>query len=288
MKRAVILGCENSHADTFLKFITGGAAPELEITGVFSEEAEAAQKLSAAYGVKALSSFDEAVGSVDGVIVTARHGANHYKYAKPYIGSVDAMFIDKPVTVGEDEAVRFMRELKAAGTRVSGGSCLKYASVIAELAREHAGQKDGATVGGFLRAPISLENAYGGFSFYSHHLIEMVLTVFGRRPVSVRAMRSGGSVTVIFRYDGFDVTSLYVDGSYVYHAERCSEKGVSGGPVEVGSACFRAEFDEFREILLGGEQKQSYEDLIAPVFAMNAALRSLKSGKEEPLAEYSI
>jgi len=34
-----------------------------------------------------MKNYDDAVGKVDSVIITARHGDNHYKYAKPYLAS---------------------------------------------------------------------------------------------------------------------------------------------------------------------------------------------------------
>ena len=95
MKKIVILGCENSHADTFLGFIKNDEKyKDVEVIGVYSTDAGAAEKLSETYGVKVMDSYDEAVGKVDGVIVTARRGNQHYEFAKPYIASGVPMFID--------------------------------------------------------------------------------------------------------------------------------------------------------------------------------------------------
>ena len=86
MKKIVILGCENSHADIFLGFIKNDMKfSDIEVSGVYSDEKSAAEALSEKYGVKVMNAYDEAVGEIDGVIVTARHGNNHYKYAAPYI-----------------------------------------------------------------------------------------------------------------------------------------------------------------------------------------------------------
>ena len=48
MKKVVILGCENSHADTFLNLIRTGNYPEIEVVGVYSDDRAAAEKLNAA------------------------------------------------------------------------------------------------------------------------------------------------------------------------------------------------------------------------------------------------
>jgi len=103
MKKIVILGCENSHADMFLRFWKENPKySDVEVIGVYSDECEAAEKLAAQFSVPVMETYDAAVGKVDGVIVTARHGDNHYKYAKPYIASGVPMFIDKPVTGSEE------------------------------------------------------------------------------------------------------------------------------------------------------------------------------------------
>lgn len=289
MKRIVILGCENSHANNFLKFIRDEEKfKDVEVIGVYSHEREASEKLNAEFGVKIMDNYDEAVGKVDGVVITARHGDNHFKYAKPYISSGVPMFIDKPITVSEDEAIEFMRLCRDNGVRISGGSSLKHANEVQEVKRQHAEEENGATLGGYFRAPLNMDNPHGGFFFYSQHLIEMITESFGPYPTSVRSFVNDKKVTTVVRYPEFDVTGLHVVGSNVYYASRHAQKGAYGSVAELGSYCFYKEFDEFYELLNGAEQKVSYEDFIAPVFILNAIYRSMNSGKEEKVKEYSL
>ena len=50
MKKIVILGCENSHADIFLGFIKNDAAfSDVEVSGVYSDDKTAAEKLAEKY-----------------------------------------------------------------------------------------------------------------------------------------------------------------------------------------------------------------------------------------------
>ena len=188
MKKIVILGCENSHADIFLGFIKNDAAfSDVEVSGVYSDDKTAAEKLAEKYGVKVMSAYDEAVGKVDGVIVTARHGNNHYKYAAPYIKTGVPMFIDKPITVNEGEALKLARECKAAGVRLTGGSTCVHDERVQTLKNEHDDNKDGKTISGFIRCPINLKNNYGDFFFYSEHLVGIMSTIFGYYPESSTA-----------------------------------------------------------------------------------------------------
>ncbi len=282
MKRIAILGCENSHANNFLDEIKSNSAySDYEVLGVYSDESEPVAKLGEKYGTPAMAAYDEAVGKVDALIVTARHGANHYKYAKPYIASGIPMFIDKPITIDPEEAVTFMRELRDNGIRITGGSSLRQADEIKTLREGVENSLGGETIGGCVRAPLNSASPYGGFYFYAQHLVEMALEVFGRYPKSVRALEVSNQKTVIFRYEDYDVTGLYTDGAYKYYAARFAKEDSFGGPVEASSDWFKREFADFDELVNGGEQKLSYDDFIAPVFVMNAIEASLNSGCEE-------
>ena len=284
MKKIAILGCENSHADAFLKFIKEKKEfGDVEVVGVYSDSREAAEKLHEKFGVSVMDDYADAIGKIDGLVITARHGDNHYKYAKPYIESGIPMFIDKPITVSESEAVEFMRALKASGTRFSGGSSLKQDSFIARLREDALAQTDGKTLGGFVRAPYSSENQYGGFYFYAQHLVEMVCEIFGRFPISVTAKQNGTQIHVLFHYESYDCIGLFCESNYVYYISRMSEKATDAVQIPVTTDWYAREFEEFYEILSGGDNAADYRSFIAPVFVMNAIMRSLDSGKEEAL-----
>ena len=128
MYKIAILGCENSHANNFLRLIADGAYPEIEVIGIYSNEPEAVQKLHDQFGTPILNDFADAVGQVDGVMITARHGDEHYQFAKPYIDSGVPFFIDKPITCTEEDAAEFMSILKDKGIKVTGGSSLRRLS----------------------------------------------------------------------------------------------------------------------------------------------------------------
>ena len=289
MKRIAILGCENSHADAFLKFIKGKEEfSDVEVVGVYSDEAEAAEKLNEQFGVTVMKDFSEAVGKIDGLIITARHGDLHYKYAKPYIDSGIPMFIDKPVTVKEDEAIEFMRELLEKNIRVSGGSSLKQDVFVRELKNDAQNCVGGKTVGGYVRAPYQSENLYGGFYFYAQHLVEMICEIFGRDPISVTAKQNGRQIHVLFHYEEYDCVGLFCDKNYRYYASRMSETEAKSFVISTTNDWFYEEFKEFYGLLSGDEQTLTYGDFIAPVFIMNAIERSLKSGKEELVRKVEI
>ncbi len=282
MYRIAILGCENSHADAFLDSILKDKVyTDIEVVGVFSEEEDALARMKESFGVYCASSYDEFVGKVDGIMITARDGKNHYKYAKPYIPYGIPMFIDKPITSDPDEAVRFMKELKSHGCRVTGGSTCVYAPVVEEL----SGIAHSEVFGGFLRSPISMENKYGGFFFYAQHLTEVMMKIFGYFPKSVKAYTNKNVTTLITRYDEYDVTAELVDGNYAYSAYVSVKEGVVGGKYPVDSSLYINELNGFHDILVGGEGKADLRKFISPVYFMAAAYESIKTGKEVEIEE---
>lgn len=284
MKKIAILGCENSHAATFLDFIYNtDKYSDVEVVGVYSNEPAASKALNEKFGVKVLENYTDALGQIDGLVITARHGDLHYEYAKPYLDSGIPMFVDKPLTIKPSDAVDFMNELKSRGIRVSGGSSLKHDFGVKTLKNEREANVDGATLGGFVRAPLDASSVYGGFYFYAPHLVEVVSEIFGRYPVSVKAKNQGDVTEVEFNYDGYTVHGMFVEHNYVYYACRFSEKTVKGMNLESTPEhnWFESEFAEFYALLHGGEPTVSYEDLFSSVYVMNAIEKSLATANEE-------
>ncbi len=299
MKKIVILGCENSHADLFLSFIKANAKfADLEVLGVYSEDRNASEALKEKYGVPVMDSYDQFVDEADGVINTARHGDNHYKYVAPYLKKGVPMFIDKPITISEADALKLIAEAKANGVKLTGGSCLRHDGFVQEIKRDVLGNVDGKTHGGLVRAPLSSNNPNGGFFFYVQHLVEMLLEAFGRYPKSVKAFKTnapdtfekGDDLTVVVRYGEYDIVALGGELVFDYHISRCSDNNVKGFSFQVGydRPCFFEEFDEFYDMLHGAESTIGYKDFIAPVFVMNAIKRSLDSGEEAVVNGYEI
>ncbi|MBE7031656.1 MAG: hypothetical protein E7401_01680 [Ruminococcaceae bacterium] len=281
MYKIAILGCENSHANTFLNFIIKDKIyTDIEVVGVYSDDMEAANKLNEDYGVYAAKSYDEFVGKVDGIVITARHGDNHYKYAKPYIESGIPMFIDKPITISEAEALELKEELIKSGTKVCGGSVCRYPKAIQELKKNVQEKTYGEVYGGSLRAPVDMNNDYGNFFFYAQHLAQAMCEIFGYYPNSVKAFVNGKVINCIVRYDDYDVNLVFVEGKYTYYATiNCAENVITSKYIV--DDCFGQEFETFYKLLKGEDQPESYEDFIAPVFILNAIDRSIKSGNEE-------
>lgn len=288
MYKIAILGCENSHAKNFLKLIKEGLYPDVEVLGVFSEEIEAAEKLRDEFGVPVMNDYAELRGKVDGVMITARHGDNHYKYAKPYIDDGVPMFIDKPITCSEEDAVEFMRVAREKGISLCGGSTCAALKETLELAEDVRTGALGELRGGSLACPIQLNSEYGGFYFYAQHLVEVMTTVFGTEVKAVLADRTENTVTFTAYYENVNITATYIEKTSYYSVSVYGSKKARTELLTFTPESFKHEMNDMLDLLRGGEMKKSYEDFISPVFVMNALLRSIESGKREEIHKIEI
>lgn len=285
MYKIAILGCENSHANLFLNHVKDTDYKNVvEFVGVYSDETDAAQKLAEEFGVYVAKSYDEFIGKVDAIVITARHGDNHYKYAKPYIKSGIPMFIDKPITCTEEDAKEFIEELIENNVKICGGSTCIFADLVQELKKSVADETYGKVLGGFLRAPLVMESPYGGFYFYAQHLVQIMMEIFGNYPNSVIATDNGNHIDCIVKYNDKNVHLNFADNVWNYYAGISCEEKVVGDMFE--STTFAAEFEDFYALISEGKQSQTYVDFFAPVYIMNAIDRALKSGREEKINRY--
>ncbi|MBQ6824806.1 MAG: Gfo/Idh/MocA family oxidoreductase [Clostridia bacterium] len=271
MKKFVILGCENSHADSFLKQMAAGNFPDLQCVGAYSNEPDAMNRLQEKFGVPPMERPDSMVGQVDGVIVTARNGIYHYEYAKPYIASGVPMFIDKPITCDPAEAVKLVEECRANGVRLCGGSVVVLWSDLLRL-KEFAEANRQSILGGTVCAPVKMDRIHSGFWFYAQHLVQMLTFLFGT-PAAVTARREGMRVSTLFHYKDFTVAGLYVDAN-AYHASVITKEESLALNIQPETSAFCEELRCFERLMQGAPMERTYEELIEPVFIQEAILRS--------------
>lgn len=290
MYKLVILGCENSHANGFLKAIEKeNLKSEFEVIGVYSDEEEAAKKVSDEFGIPVMEDYADAVGKVDGVIITARHGNNHYKYAKPYLDSKVPLFIDKPITANADDAIEFMNILKQNGIKASGGSVIPYEKEAQEIKKIRESGEMGRVQGGNLIFPWLDDAKYGGFWFYTQHLAQNLLEVFGKDIKSVSASQAGTTISMIANYPDFTVTGTFLTKAVGYFTEIYCEKGRKSLQHEITSESFyedtKGELFRYFDLVRGGEMKEGYADLFRPVFVLDAIKKAYETGETVEIAD---
>ena len=282
-KKIAILGCENSHADGFLGLIRDGQYPDLEVVGLYSREKEAAERLSNEFGIPVMENYEDLVGQIDCLIITARHGKDHYLFAKPYMPSGIPMFIDKPITIDPEEALQLIADARKYGVKLCGGSVLAHVEGTHELAEMAANGACGRILGGTVVAPGNLVNEYGGYYFYAQHLVQMMTTIFGDQVRSVSARRYDNCVAMLVHYDNYTVAAHYTD-RYYYAASIYGENGIVSREMIVDG--YKPEMDAIDALIHGGDMTQTYEEFIQPVFIMNAIEEAMRTGQTVEVRKY--
>ena len=205
-----IIGSENSHAAAFSEiFNLSGTYDDVRVTAIWGEDMEASRKIAEKCHVEIVRPMDM-LREVDAVMVTSRNGALHWGYVRPFIEAGKPAFVDKPLANDYAEAKSIIDLAAEKRVPLVGGSSLKLiADTLALKEAADEAKAKGELLGGNVYAPVSLDNPYGGFYFYSSHLIEIALTIFGYDPVAVNAVKTKAGIAAVLEYAGYAVTLNY-------------------------------------------------------------------------------
>ena len=265
-----IIGSENSHAAAFSEiFNLSGTYDDVRVTAIWGEDMEASRKIADKCHVEIVKPMDM-LRQVDAVMVTSRNGALHWGYVRPFIEAGKPAFVDKPLANDYAEARAIIDLAAEKHVPLVGGSSLKLiADTLALKEAADEARARGELLGGNVYAPVSLDNPYGGFYFYSSHLIEIALTIFGYDPVAVNAVRTKAGIAAVLEYAGYAVTLNYTESAYKYGGVVLARSGVSGREINMGDAYAR-EAESFVKMLRTGESDIPARNLALPVRVLNA------------------
>lgn len=176
----------------------------VKICGLFGDVPEETDALAQEFSVDFTATTPEdLIDRVDAVFVLPRHGGKHKEYAMPFIEKGMPVFIDKPFTCSVGDAEEIIAAADKSGSIICGGSYLKYAPEIVALSKNMPDRE--LIQSGIVAYPTSMTDKYGGLHFYSHHLIEVMLTVFGTDVVSVDSVATAGCPVAVANYGSFSV-----------------------------------------------------------------------------------
>lgn len=287
MIKIAILGIENSHAWSFASALAPKEGekhyPDFELIGFYGEsgredvERGKARLADVCSCTRYADHYDDFLGEADAVMVTARHGGDHLKYARKYLEAGIPVWLDKPITASIEDFVEVARLVKQYGSTVTGGSTLYYTSGIAE-AKKFMQENPDFAIGGAVSAPVNMVNDYGNFWFYTQHLAEMMLSVFGTDVKSVIAVKNADSVSAIYKYEKFTVNAFY-GGDYAVTIYGKEQKFFSPA-IDLGGAKYDAELVPFLDAIKTGKVDRTLDYLKYPVALIDATIRSYTEGKE--------
>lgn len=199
-------GAESGHSVAVCKMFNFGNIGA-RITYVYGENREETEAVAKAAEIENIAdSYEDMIGHVDGVMIMPRNGNTHLKYALPFIENGIPTFVDKPFTCTAEDTDTLAEAIKRHGTIVCGGSCVKYDDGVLEI--KEIAESCGEIMSGYIAFPTQLNSPYG-FQFYSQHMIEVMLTVFGREVEDFDVSVTDGKLVAIAKYKSFPVILNY-------------------------------------------------------------------------------
>lgn len=277
MVRLALLGTLSSHTETFCK--CAAERSDVQIVGIFGEDPERTEYLSQKYTLD-IKTPEELLSCCDVAAIMFRDGSKHLKYAEPFIRKGTPVFIDKPFTISVADAQVLVDLLKQTGCPFTAGSVVKLSEEILALKERIA--QEAQVLTGYCSFTIDFDSIYGGMHFYSHHLIEEMLTLFGTGVRSITAKRTGKNLAAIAAYDTFQVIMNYGIRWDQHYAGFCGANGhemVSFGWSKAG----KAQFDEMIQLALTGESKYTPEYFLEAVKISCALEESMITERTVPL-----
>jgi len=286
MFRIGIFGSENSHATEFAKLINGDSPEfaDLRVVAIGGESPEDSERIQRECGIPILAASPaDMLGEIDAAMVTSRNGALHFGYARVFIQAGLPTFVDKPITSDPAEAQALVNLAREKAVPLCGGSSLKLSPDVLWL-REMRLQGGDDVKGGYLWAPLNMRNPYGNFYFYSAHLAEMCLEIFGMDPLSVDAFESHDNVTALVHYPRYDVGLHFLNGLYNYGGVLQLKDGPQIRAVSADGGC-RLEALRYASMLRTGVMPVTYREMIKNVFVLRAIEESYQTGTRRPIGD---
>ncbi|MBE7029485.1 MAG: Gfo/Idh/MocA family oxidoreductase [Clostridia bacterium] len=290
MFRVGILGSDNSHAQHFATLcnVEKAYGDDVRIECIYGRDDDPAHtKEVAEIGKIPYIAKDpkEFLGKVDAVMVVYRRGALHVPEILPFIEAGLPVWLDKPVCESLEDIEILREAVERNNTLITGGSTLKYNYEILTLKDKVESGRLGAVSGGCINFPGDLESEYGGIFFYGSHLIEMMLSVFGYDVKSVTAKTvAPKNSLVIVKYEDRMVSLAFNNLCPSFHITVYGLDKACNVEVDI-SFIYRLGFAKFVEMLKTKKMPLSFDDLVKPVYVLNAIKKSLDEDREVELCE---
>lgn len=288
MFRIGIIGSDNSHALAFAKLVNFPDEsigkylfPDFRVTGIYGQESARTEEVATKGGIDFIAAKPEdLLDKTDAVMVVFRHGDLHLEHAIPFIKKGIPVWVDKPITIANEDAKALIEASKKHKVPITGGSTAKYTGDILMLRNEvkNGNSRIGKVKTAVINFPADLVNEYAGIHFYGPHLVEMTLAAFGYDPVSVLASENNGCVAAIAEYKDYQVTMNFIPGSHEYFAVLFGERGTFIREIDITGSYLQG-FEKFAAMLRTGEMPESYENLYTAVEMLNAVASSYKTGR---------
>ncbi len=231
MLRIAILQANSSHPGCFIEAVNGPArrlGERARIVRIWDPDLQLAKE-NAVLGVRATSSFEEALSDADVLMICGRFGDQHLEPALRAAAAGKPTFIDKPLANDAPTAQRIEHAFLESGTPAFSASAFRFAPEVLALQGkldELGAFRAGHAIG------ISEWSAFGprgrDVHFYGIHVLEIIATIFGWDIQSIRVEPAKYCDTAIVRWpDGREIVwQLTRHSADIYEVSFIGEHGV--------------------------------------------------------------
>jgi hypothetical protein len=246
---------------------------------IFGFDNEKTKQIASAYSIKNIvTDVSEMYDNVDAAMVIFRHGMYHAQYAIPFLKRKIPVFVDKPFTISEKDALSIIKAAEKYNTPLMGGSSLKYAPdtmIFKELLLCETQSIKTAV----LNFPATTKNPYGNLHFYGSHLVEMALEIFGYDCICVNSFEKNGTVTAVLGYDKYNITLNFIPDSKRSYCVVFTEKDTIIREIDL-SLVFKEQMHRFIDMLDTKVKPQDLSCLYKSVKVVNAVIKSYEKNHE--------
>ena len=236
------------------------------------------QKQLEEWGVTVTTDFDEAVAECEAIMLEINDPAYHLEYFRRCAGLGKPIFLDKPMADTTDHARAIYKIAKDNKLRVFSASSLRFVPGLLEACEAIPNPLYASTYGPLGKAP-----AGSSIVWYGVHAFEMLERAMGQGAVGVFAKRDKAGVVAIVEYpDNRRGVVELTEGAYAYGG--CvREKGKAAPYICDNSRLYPGELTHVVEFFKGAEPAATLEDALEVTAMLDAAERSVNSGKPEAL-----
>jgi len=288
--KVALIGLDTSHTVQFAQRMQSpDVAPEQKVEGIEAlaclrfetpfqnkEGLDARQAQLEGWGVKVTEDWDEAVAGCDALMLEVNDPAYHVEYFTKAMELGKPIFLDKPLADNIANG-KLIYDL-AKKVRVFSASSLRFVPQLIEAC-------DAVPVPAFTTTYGPLGKAPAGSSivWYGVHAFEMLERAIGPGAVSVNVIRDKAGVVCDVEYpDNRRGLVELSEGSYHYGGNLRSKDKVAPFVVNMGRA-YADLLVQIVEFFRGGKPPVSMEDTLEIMGMLDAAERSLASGRPEKI-----
>lgn len=202
-KKIGIIGCQSKHAEFFGSiFNINNSFPGYKAVYILGDDEpdRLTYVLDTAKIDEVCENIDELIEKSDIVLITYRLGKLHYKPAMACIEAGKPVFIDKPFTMTEDEALDINAASRKHNIVVQGGSTLCFDPQI-----KHITDQSKRSSFGIIAYRADINSPFDGYRFYGSHLTDLCAAIFGVDAISVKSYLFSGNINHVIYYPNRNV-----------------------------------------------------------------------------------